>query len=102
MAELSTRPIPRVVRSLPVIAGGFAAAAVAVFCMRVALGLGAVGVAMATLLTPSTFLIAAVAAVRAARAVSSSGADRPIARFWWLMAGSNVAVTAGGVGLSLD
>jgi len=102
MAELSTRPLPRVARSLPVTAGVLATAAVVLFCLRVTFGLGTVGVALATLLTPSTFLIAAVAAARAARSARTSVADRTIARFWWLVGGSNVAVTAGGVGLSLD
>jgi hypothetical protein len=85
-----------------VIAGGLAVAAVVLFCLRVRARLGAVGVTLATLLTPSTFLIAAVAAGprRPGRAQRRRRTrDR---RFWWLLAGSNVAVTAGGVGLSLD
>jgi diguanylate cyclase (GGDEF)-like protein/PAS domain S-box-containing protein len=99
MAELSTRPAPRVDVSLPVVAAGLAAAAVLVFLLRTTLGLGPVGTVLAGLLTPSTFIVAAIADARAARKARS---DRAIRRFWWLMGGSHVAVATGAVGLSID
>jgi diguanylate cyclase (GGDEF)-like protein/PAS domain S-box-containing protein len=99
MAELSTRPLPHVMRSLPVVALGLAAVAAVLFCLRAALDLGPAGIFLTTLLTPSTFLIAAIATVRAARRARP---DRATGRFWWLMGGSHIAVTLGGVGLSLD
>jgi hypothetical protein len=97
MAELGTRLTPRHVRSLPVVAVVLATATIVAFSLRGVLG--PVGAVVATLLAPSTFLVATIASVRAARRARP---ERAIARFWWLLGVSHVAVALGAVGLSAD
>jgi diguanylate cyclase (GGDEF)-like protein/PAS domain S-box-containing protein len=98
-AERNSQPSRRHAGSLPLLAGGLAAAAVVLFLLRAVWDLGTAGAVLAIVLTPSTFMIAGGAAWWAAE---TAHPDRVLRRFWRLVGTSHLAVALSGLGIALD